>query len=364
MDTLPLIIHFFCLHCRYRFRGIAEAILRARIANSRWRLSRDKIFLLLNTSLRAVRLYALSAPFFQVLKYQERKGERRKKNQRYCAKLTPKLERKTRTAALTSLRALLSARQSAAALSALDVLKLWKGLFYALWMCDRPVPQQGLCTDLADLVRVLPADAVVPWLRGFWATMAREWAGIDVLRLNKFLLLVRRVLGASLAWMRVREDPDETEAGGERRKKRARIASSRQRWHPERVDAIVRLLGEWPFSLEDEVRTEKESRKRKAEDEDGASGEDETSTQYVPVGLKLHVLDIWVDEAEGAGLLADENEDKDAEGIVQRITALVETLERRTASTAVRVRSKQSLLDDRLPWTGGANGSDRGVSQE
>ena len=226
-------------------------------------------------------------------------------------------DRRIRTAALDSLRTFLPA-QAAAKLSPLDLLKLWKGLFVSLWMCDRPVPQQNLCADLAGLIEILPRDAVVPWLRGFWATMAREWTtGIDVHRMNKFLLLVRRVLEKSLRWMR---------RGGQEKKGDV--------WDAQRTDQILGLLEEWPFAGEDEVPRD-------------TAGDPYT----VPSGLRIHILDIWVDEAEKAGLL--EEDDEQAKDIMGRISALVDALERNTTSTAVRIRAKESLEDDRLPGNQG-----------
>ncbi|KAK3292067.1 nucleolar protein,Nop52-domain-containing protein [Chaetomium fimeti] len=238
-------------------------------------------------------------------------------------------DRKIRTSALASLHAFLSARQVASALTPLDVLKLWKGLFYALWMCDRAVPQQNLCGELADLIYVLPRDAVVPWLRGFWATMSREWTGVDVLRMEKFLLLVRRVVGAGFKWMR-------KGSGSEGSKKKAKGGSD---WDASKVDDLVGLLGEWPLALEEEARIEQVADEK---EEEGAQID-----QKIPAGLRLHVLDVWVDEAEKAGLLEDE--DKDAAQIVQRISDQIDALEEATTSPAVRVRSKESLADERLP---------------
>lgn len=259
-----------------------------------------------------------------------------RRSPRHCHEktlLTPAIslpsDRKIRTSALASLHAFLSARQVASALTPLDVLKLWKGLFYALWMCDRAVPQQNLCSELADLVFVLPREAVVPWLRGFWATMAREWTSIDVLRMEKFLLLVRRVVGAGFKWMR-------KGSGGEGSKKKGNKGGSD--WDASKVDDLVGLLGEWPLALEEEARIEQVAEGK----EEGAQIE-----QKIPAGLRLHVLDIWVDEAEKAGLLEDE--DKDAAQIIQRISDQIDALEDATTSPAVRVRSKESLADERLP---------------
>jgi ribosomal RNA-processing protein 1 len=199
------------------------------------------------------------------------------------------------------------------------VLQLWKGLFFALWMADRAIPQQNLAAELAGLTAVLPERAVAPWLRGFWATMAREWTGIDVLRMNKFLLLVRRVLGASLAWMK---DPEDG-------------------WDAGHVDAVLSLLAGWPFLPQEQVE--------RAEGEDG-----ETMPKVVPVGLRVHVLDTWVDEAEKVGLL--NADDEAAKEILKRLNGLVEALAKATTAPAVRVRAKEALDDERLPWNASAGG--------
>ena len=212
------------------------------------------------------------------------------------------------------------------------MLKLWKGLFYALWMCDRAVPQQTLCAELADLIFVLPREAVVPWLRGFWATMAREWTGIDVLRMEKFLLLVRRVVGAGFKWMR--------KGSGEEGKKKKGAEGGV--WEQSKVDDVMGLLGEWPFALEDEALVDP-----------AAEGEEQIS-QAIPAGLRLHVLDVWVDEAEKVGLL--EEGDEEASKIIQRISELVDALEQATTRPGVRLRSKESLADERLPGNRKASG--------
>jgi ribosomal RNA-processing protein 1 len=235
----------------------------------------------------------------------------------------------------------------ASALSPLDVLKLWKGLFYALWMCDRPLPQQALAQDLADLIYVLPdnEEVVAAWLRGFWATMAREWTGVDVLRLEKFLLLVRRVLGASLAWMKVREEEGRPETQ-KKRKSSGKEKKGKGKWDAKKVDAVVGVLADYPFVLEEDAKPRQRAEDKEEEREE--KDDDQLTPKFVPVGLKLHALDIWVDEAEKVGLLEDE--DDEAKEIMRRITEIVDTLEKNTTSPGVRIRAKQSLLDDRLPF--------------
>ncbi|KAL1841174.1 hypothetical protein VTJ49DRAFT_7343 [Mycothermus thermophilus] len=227
----------------------------------------------------------------------------------------------------------LSSRQVSTSLTPIDILKLWKGLFYALWMCDRAIPQQNLCAELADLIFLLPRESVGPWMRGFWATMAREWTGIDVLRMEKFLLLVRRVVGAGFRWMR--KDCGNGKGNGKNgEKKKERLSN----WDASKVDEVMALLGEWPFNLEEEAEIDQIP---------GEGKENKVLAQKIPVGMRIHVLDIWVDEAEKVGLLAED--DDEARQIVQRITDQIDALEEATRSPAVRVRSKESLADERLP---------------
>ncbi|RYP65341.1 hypothetical protein DL769_006356 [Monosporascus sp. CRB-8-3] len=217
--------------------------------------------------------------------------------------------RKTRTQALSTLRTFLSS-SSARPRTHPDNLKLWKGLFYSLWMCDRPVPQQNLCAELASLQSALPPtegeEAVTQWLAAFWQTMAREWTGIDVLRLEKFLLLVRRVFGAGVAWAR------DAGAGAKGEKER-------------RQDALLRLFAEWPLETSGDL-------------------------SKMPVGLRLHVLDIWVDEVERAGFLGgEEGDSEDDLAFLRRMRELV-LVQLKSPSKPVRARAKESLADERLPW--------------
>ncbi|KAI1456378.1 Nop52-domain-containing protein [Annulohypoxylon moriforme] len=218
-------------------------------------------------------------------------------------------DRKIRTSALDTLRTFLTAPTTARKLTELDYMKLWKGLFYSVWMCDRPIPQQNLCAELADLLSILPAPkddecvVVIPFLRAFWATMSREWTAIDVLRMEKYLLLVRRVFGASLAWA----------GDGSKGKKGQKRGGAR-------ADRMLRLFGEWPLEKTGDLAK-------------------------VPVGLRLHVLDIWVDEAEKLELLTGEGDGD----FLDKLRGVVE-VQAKSDCKPVRERAKESLADERLPW--------------
>ncbi|SPO04131.1 related to RRP1 protein [Cephalotrichum gorgonifer] len=207
---------------------------------------------------------------------------------------------KLRTSALSSLRTFLSARP----LSRTDSLKLWSGLFYALWMCDRPIPQQNLASELADLLLVVPGAkegaglAVGVWLSAFWEVVGAKWTTIDVLRMEKFLLLVRRVTCASLKWA--------AEEGGD----------------SGRVDVLTRAMGEWPLS---------------------------TDVDRAALGLRLHVVDIWVDELERAGALGDDA-GENAKKVVEGMGELVRGIMGDYPSKPLRTKAEESLRDERLPW--------------
>lgn len=210
-------------------------------------------------------------------------------------------DRKLRTESLSSLQSFLSSRSS---LPDADALRLWTGLYYALWMTDRPRPQQALASDLANLVFDLRAPCVVPFLRGFWAVLSKQWPHIDALRMDKFLLLVRRVFSAQVRWVRERK------------------------WKGKEVAGLLEVFKADCFDAEDENK--------------------------VALGLRLHVLDLWVDELEQEKALEDD-ENSDRLAFVKSIGEIVEVL-RRSPVKAVRQRANDSYDDERLPW--GTKGSD------
>ncbi|KAH7039648.1 nucleolar protein,Nop52-domain-containing protein [Microdochium trichocladiopsis] len=300
-------------------------------------------------------------------------------------------DRKIRTSALETLRTFLSASASTARLSHTDNLKLWKGLYYSLWMCDRPVPQQNLCAELAGLVDVIASAArradvsgaagnnsggdkeessvevkvVIGWLAAFWETIAREWTSIDVLRLEKFLLLVRRMFAASLVWATTASSAGAKAKAAkknktQKKKKEAAATNTKRKTKASQQDeeaedditdsdsasrtrqaALVGLFREWAFEQSGDLAK-------------------------VPVGLRLHVLDLWVDEAEKAGLVvaAAVSEEAEAEEesssteepktsyLLDALRELVDA-QHKSPSKPVRARAKESLADERLPWNQG-----------
>ena len=51
-------------------------------------------------------------------------------------------------------------------------------------MSDKPLVQQALASDLANILLSIPTiDAALSFLEGFWTALVREWSGLDRLRL-------------------------------------------------------------------------------------------------------------------------------------------------------------------------------------
>lgn len=97
--------------------------------------------------------------------------------------------------------------------------KLWKGLYFSMWFSDRPRPQQRLADELGELHLLylqnkskdneheltLNDQAFIKFSRAFWKIMLMEWLQIDRYRLDKYLLLIRRVLYNQLKYLKSRD---------------------------------------------------------------------------------------------------------------------------------------------------------------
>jgi ribosomal RNA-processing protein 1 len=165
-------------------------------------------------------------------------------------------------------------------------------------MTDRPIPQQNLAQSLADLVAVTHETNRLEFERAFWLTMQREWMNIDVLRMEKFLLLTRRYLGAMLN------------------------LCAEKKWKAEVVQEQLALLEEIPLNAED---------------------------PKIPNGMRYHVIDIFVDELERAGALAE-----DRKGVeLDVLLAPLVKLQKESPTKSVRTKCKEALGDERLPGNEG-----------
>lgn len=112
-----------------------------------------------------------------------------------------------------------------ARLQPLEMAKLWKGVYYCksavffargceltiesaptgFWMSDKPLVQQALAQNLADLTldvrpkskskngRVERFRSAMTYLRGFWEAIIREWSTLDHHRCAPFVSLFSRL---------------------------------------------------------------------------------------------------------------------------------------------------------------------------
>ncbi|KAF9171215.1 hypothetical protein BGX21_009637 [Mortierella sp. AD011] len=111
-------------------------------------------------------------------------------------------DKKTRDKAVKALGKWVSKKKD---FTHLELMKMWKGLFYCVWMSDKPIVQQQLSEILSSLVIRVPREGVMVFIATFWETMCAEWHGIDRLRLDKFYFLLRRFLSYSFRMLKENE---------------------------------------------------------------------------------------------------------------------------------------------------------------
>lgn len=171
-----------------------------------------------------------------------------------------------------------------------------------LWMQDKPAQQQALSRSLADIPSILQPTVVISFLRAFWVTMAREWAQIEALRLDKYLYLIRQYVSASFRYL------------------------SRNNWGDTKaIEEHGRVMAQVPMNL----------------------GEGDGSR--IPNGLRFHVLDVWVDELEKV----DCEWGKEKKQVLEMLCAPVERLATEGRLKVVRTAAKECLADERLKrWRG------------
>ncbi|XP_025267297.1 ribosomal RNA processing protein 1 homolog isoform X3 [Camponotus floridanus] len=112
------------------------------------------------------------------------------------ARLLANNDKRIRDKALKRLKKWLTVRsQSSFAFTKTDFMSLWKGLFYCMWMSDKMLIQEELAESLSKLVHCFDSkDTILLYTSCALKTLAMEWFGIDQYRLDKFLMLVRRIL--------------------------------------------------------------------------------------------------------------------------------------------------------------------------
>ncbi|XP_061856628.1 ribosomal RNA processing protein 1 homolog B isoform X2 [Colius striatus] len=170
-------------------------------------------------------------------------------------------EKRIRDRALKKLRGYINLRTQRpdGGFSQEELLKIWKGLFYCVWMQDKPLLQEELVGNISQLIHVIQnTEARNLFIQTFWQTMNREWNGIDHLRLDKYYMLMRVMLKQSFEVLK------------------------RSEWDESLIELFLQLL------------------MKEVMDPDSNA----------PIGIKLHFIDIYLDELAKVGakeLTADQN---------------------------------------------------------
>lgn len=80
---------------------------------------------------------------------------------------------------------------------------LWEGLFYMFWHSDKPLYQKDTAIKISDLlVKLDSIDKQKKWFEAFIYIFNKHWNKVDNFRIDKYLLLIRKMLNAVITVMR------------------------------------------------------------------------------------------------------------------------------------------------------------------
>ncbi len=107
-------------------------------------------------------------------------------------------DKKVRDSTVKNLRRWLSKHDS---VSKLDLMKIWKGLFYCFWMSDKRPVQRELSNKISRLIQPLAPKRACMYYTVSLETLCREWTLIDKLRMDKFMMLARMICYEAISYM-------------------------------------------------------------------------------------------------------------------------------------------------------------------
>lgn len=80
------------------------------------------------------------------------------------------------------------------------MLKLWKALYYCMWLSDKQPIQAELAQSLTELTNVFSTQQLsLLYIRMFFRILLREWFHLDQFRVNKFYTLTRLMFRKALS---------------------------------------------------------------------------------------------------------------------------------------------------------------------
>lgn len=81
----------------------------------------------------------------------------------------------------------------------LQILKIWKGLYYNMWLSDKVLAQRELAVGISQLQRMFETkESFFSFLEEFYLMMRFRWDSMDHYRMDKFTFLQRTMLAESL----------------------------------------------------------------------------------------------------------------------------------------------------------------------
>ncbi|XP_037776093.1 ribosomal RNA processing protein 1 homolog A-like isoform X2 [Penaeus monodon] len=164
-------------------------------------------------------------------------------------------DKKNRDKAIKTLRKYFSAKSTTKrrGFSHDEMMKIWKGLFYCMYMADKPLVQEDLAESISALIhRLGNVEDRHNFAKCAFLTLAREWNNIDIFRMDKFMMFVRRILRQIL------------------------VQLSLCNWNVNRVSEISNIIGTTVLVPDDHKH-------------------------ITPLGLKLHLSDIILEELAKIG---------------------------------------------------------------
>jgi len=137
------------------------------------------------------------------------------------------------------------------ALTEENMLKLWKGIFYYFWNCDKPLFQEDRADVLSNYVHVFQdLDYSFLYVDTFLQTMVREWFTIDRYRLEKFMMLIRKFMYESFMLLK------------------------KKKWEMKWIKHFRKVLKKTVLN---------------------------SASESAPLGLKIHIAEVYMDELNKVG---------------------------------------------------------------
>jgi ribosomal RNA-processing protein 1 len=102
-----------------------------------------------------------------------------------------------------TLRGLEEYLQCLTEISDLEMLKMWKALYYCYWLADKQPIQMEMAERFSSIIHSMKNSTIVlSYFKSFCIILLREWSYLDQYRVNKFYSLIRIVFRNIFAFLK------------------------------------------------------------------------------------------------------------------------------------------------------------------